>query len=107
MSRCRIPFSARIRSNITSELNAPRPAGEHLAVLGEDPLGTPWARRLASSASHTARAVTRATSPAHTAEAGVVIDAGDHLDLPAVGQTAPPITSICHSSIARPRSQRR
>ena len=81
---------------------AGEPAGEHLAVVGEDLLRHPVpANACRSAVTHRPRRRPGHQPRAHH-EPGMVIDAGDHLHLDSVGRWTPPITSICHSSIARP-----
>ena len=109
VSRCRIPFSAQIRSNNTSELD---PAGSNRPV-NTFPLsvsicsGTPHRRIAATNASHTGRAVARATNIADTTNRE-----WSSIPVTAFSSTPstrwnPPITSICHNSIGGPRSHRR
>jgi hypothetical protein len=109
VNKCRIPFSAQIRSNITS---ADDPAGPNRPV-NTFPLsvkicsGHPHRRNATNNASHTGFAVARATNIADTT----------NRELSSIPDTAftsvpstrwnPPTTSICHNSIGRPRSHRR
>jgi hypothetical protein len=68
--------------------------------------GTPWRDRASRSASHTGLAVARRTSLAITQNL-------EWSSIPVItlhsvpsSSTTPPITSICHSSMGRERSQR-
>jgi hypothetical protein len=81
------------------------PASEHLAV-GQDLIGHAVAahRQRQSVAHRTRRRPRHHEGGDH--EAAVVVDARDDLGLTAVDQPHRPTTSICHSSIARQRSQR-
>ena len=53
VSRCRIPFSAQIRSNSTGRRPGPEPAGEHLPVVGQDLLRHPMPAQRLAAARHT------------------------------------------------------
>jgi len=108
VSRCRIPFSAQIRSNITS---ATEPRGPNRPVK-TFPLsvriasGMPCRFNAASSASHTGRAVARATSIAETMNRELSSIPVTALTSTPSARWIPPTTSICHSSIGLARSQR-
>jgi hypothetical protein len=103
VSRCRMPLSAQIRSNITGPGPVPnRPVNTLPLNVSQDLARYPVAaQRLAQGLAH---------RPGHHLrrhdKPGMVIDPSDHLDLQASARCTRPITSICHSSIARPRSQR-
>ena len=82
------------------------PAGEHLAVVGQDLLG--HARgRIATPARRTPAGCARGHQPRADTEPGVVIDPRS-TPWPLVPSASrnPPTTSICHNSIGRPRSHR-
>ena len=85
----------------------PEAGGEHLAVVGEDLVGDPMAAHgEGQSFAHRASG-----GPGHKergdAEAGVVVEAGDDLELAPLFSFTPPMMSICQSSMERVRSQRR
>ena len=104
-----MPFSAQIRSNITS---ADEPAGPNRPVKTL-PLsvkiwsGQPCLRNACSSASHTGLAVARRTSIADTTNRELSsIPLTAFSSVPST-RWKPPTTSICHNSIGRDRSHRR
>ena len=68
--------------------------------------GTPWAAIAASNASHTGRAVARATTQAHTTNRLWSSMPETILASLPSNRRMPPTTSICHSSIDLDRSQR-
>ena len=106
VSRCFTPFSRQIRSNSTGPGPGPKRAVNTLPLSVNTASGTPCRAIAASNASHTGRAVVRATTAADTANrewssTPDTIFASD----PSTRRT-PPTMSICHSSIARLRSHR-
>ena len=69
---------------------ATEPAGEHLAVVGQDLLRGPHGVRIARpSASHVGRAVARATTNARDTEPRVVIDPGHDRRSGPIGEPDP------------------
>ena len=108
VNKCRIPFSAQTRSNNTSALEPPGPNRpvNTLPLSVRTCSGTPWRASASSSASHTGRAVARATTFADTTNRELSsIPVTTFTSAPSPRWT-PPTTSICHNSIGRPRSQR-
>ncbi len=83
------------------------PVGEHLAVVGQDLLRHTVDSIAPASAAHTDRVRSPAHQPRADTVPGMIIDPGHALasELPSASRN-PPTTSICHSSIGRPRSQR-
>ncbi len=107
VSRCRIPFSAQIRSNITGPGPRPNRAVNTFPLSVRICSGTPCRASAALSAAQTGRAVARATTAAQTTNREwSSIPVTTFTSAPSASSTRP-ITSICHSSIDRPRSHRR
>ena len=106
VSRWRMPCSAQMRSKRTSPFPGPKRPVKTLPLSDKIASGWPWCSIASMSASHTGAAVARATTLAHTqnrewSSMPVTIDG---LDPSASG--TPKVTSICHSSMGRERSQR-
>ena len=107
VSRCRMPLSAQIRSNITGPGPRPKRPVKTLPLSVRICCGTPWLRSASASAWHTGRAVARSTTFAQTMNREwSSIPVTILTSCPSARYTRP-ITSICHSSIARLRSHRR
>jgi hypothetical protein len=87
-------------------LPRPEAAGEDLAVVGQDLIGDPMATHRLRQASQVGLAVALRTTSAETQNREwSSIPVTTFNSVPSVSGT-PPITSICHNSIARPRSHR-
>jgi hypothetical protein len=107
VSRWRIPLSAQIRSNITGPGPRPNRAVKTLPLSVRICSGIPCRRSAAVSAWPTGRAVARTTTRAHTMNLEwSSIPVTTLTSCPAARWTRP-ITSTCHSCIARLRSHRR
>ena len=88
-------------------LRPAEPAGEHLAVVGEDLLGHPVAAQgLRRRTPHTGRAVARTMTRAQTQNREWSSTPVSTLHSVPSASSTPPTTSICHNSIGRPRSHR-
>ena len=66
-----------------------KPAGEHLAVVGEDLVGEPVALQSGDKDLADAAGIGPLDQPGHDPEPGMVIDAGHDLQLLAIGQPDP------------------
>ena len=86
----RIPLSVHIRSNSTGPTPGPKRAVNTLPLSVSNWRGTPWVRNAHPNASHTGRAVARATKAGADTEPAVVIDTGDRRQLGAVHEEDPP-----------------
>src|SRR6185312_11886263 len=104
--RCLIPLSAQIRSNRTGPGPRPNRAVKTLPLSVRICSGTPWRRSASPSARQTGRAVARSTTLAHTTNREWSSIPVTILTSAPPARCTRPITSICHRSIARPRSHR-
>jgi hypothetical protein len=102
-----MPLSAQIRSNITGPGPRPNLAVNTLPLSVRICLGIPYRPSAPASAWHTGRAVAAATTFAHTMNREWSSIPVTTLTSTPLARWTRPITSICHSSIARPRSHRR
>jgi hypothetical protein len=107
VSRCRMPLSVQIRSNITGPGPRPDRAVKTLPLSVKIWPGIPYRPSAPASAWHTGRAVAAATTLAQTMNREWSSMPVTTLTSTPLARWTRPITSICHNSIARPRSQRR
>ena len=107
VNRCRIPLSVQIRSNITGPGPRPNRPVNTFPLSVRICSGTPCRPNASASAWHTGRAVARPTTLAQTTNREwSSMPVTTLISAPSARWTRP-ITSICHNSIDRPRSQRR
>ena len=101
-----MPFSRQIRSKSTSVGVQPEAVGEDLAVVGQDLLGRTVAFEGITRRPQTGAIVARTMTPADTQNRLWSSMPVSTLHSVAVSTRTPPTTSICQSSMGRPRSQR-
>jgi hypothetical protein len=107
VSRCLIPLSLQIRSNITGPGPNPNLAVNTFPLSVRICSGTPWRASASLSASHTGRAVARGTTFALiTYREWSSRPVTSFISRPSA-RNARPITSICHNTIDLDRSHRR
>lgn len=99
-------LSAQIRSNSTGPGPGPKRAVNTLPLSLKMASGAPWRAIAASRASHTGRAVARATTAAQITNREWSSIPDTILASEPSARRTPPTMSICHSSMARDRSQR-
>ena len=102
-----MPLSLHMRSNITGPGPGPNLAVKTLPLSVRICSGTPCLASAPASAWHTGRAVARATTLAQTTNREWSSMPVTTLTSAPSDRKTRPITSICHSSIDRPRSHRR
>jgi hypothetical protein len=99
-------LSRQIRSNRTGPGPGPNRAVKTLPLSVRIASGAPWRAIAASSASHTGRAVARATTAAEITKREWSSIPDTILASDPSPRRTPPTMSICHSSMALDRSQR-
>ena len=102
-----MPLSWQIRSNITGPGPRPNLAVKTLPLSVKICPGIPYRASAPASAWHTGRAVAAATTAAHTMNREWSSIPVTTLTSCPPARWTRPMTSICHSSIDRPRSHRR
>jgi hypothetical protein len=107
VSRCLMPLSVQIRSNITGPGPRPNLAVKTFPLSVRICSGIPYRASACASAWHTGRAVAAATTFAQTMNREWSSMPVTTLTSTPLARWTRPITSICHSSIDRLRSQRR
>ena len=101
-----MPFSRQILSKSTSVSFRPKRPVKTLPLSVRISSGTPWRSRAWAKKPQTGRAVARTMIPAQTQKRLWSSTPVSTLHSVPSSKSTPPTTSICHSSIGRPRSQR-